>query len=132
MDDYAYATERLPGIKCQMQVNGDLRDTMVLAARKGWALVEYEMPGGTTALRLIRLTNDNIVRFLFERPLKLTRRDYRNLSYYDVTRPWLRSIIKNGLTWKGLPQQKRGRSAPTPQDLLEKIEAKRAKRRSHS
>lgn len=122
--------EQLPGTEFQIWVNGDLRAAIVLAVRKGWALIEYEMPNGTTALRLIRLTDKIVEMFIFERKfIKLTRREYRNLSYYDVTRPWLRSIIKNGLTWKGVPQQKRGRSAPTPQALLEKIEAKRAKRR---
>lgn len=122
--------EQLPGTEFQIWVNGDLRAAIVLAVRKGWALIEYEMPNGTTALRLLRLTDKIVEMFIFERKfIKLARREYRNLSYYDVTRPWLRSIIKNGLTWKGVPQQKRGRSAPTPQELLEKIEAKRAKRR---
>lgn len=122
--------ERLPGTQFQIWINGDLRAAIVLAVRKGWALIEYEMPNGTTALRLLRLTDKIVEMFIFERKfIKLTRREYRNLSYYDVTRPWLRAIIKNGMTWKGVPQQKRGRSAPTPQELLAKIEAKRAKRR---
>lgn len=83
-----------PGDHLQILVNQGWRFADVLAVVGQDHLLEYEMPNGTTALRLQTLDPET------GRVLK-----ERSYSYRDVPTKWLQAIEACGQDWKGQPQQ---------------------------
>jgi hypothetical protein len=86
-----------------LDANQGEREALVLAVRGDKMLVEYEMPAGSTALRLLSVEGNDR-----GRPIP-----YRNVSVV-----WLKAIVEAGQTWTGKPQQAGGKTMPSPADLL--------------
>lgn len=78
-----------PGSVVETFVNQGHRDAVVLAVIGDQALLEYTMPKGTTALRIVTAGAD----------------EYRQVSYRDVPLKWLLAIDAAGQDWEGRPQQ---------------------------
>ena len=91
----------------EVYINQGRRPAFVLAVLDDMALIEYEMPRGTTTLRLIP-TDGNLIAS-------------KNLSYNAVPRRWLKAIVANNLEWVGNPQQVSKNSVPTAKIMLENI-----------
>jgi hypothetical protein len=81
-----------------IHVNRGWREAVVLAVLDGKALLEYEMPNGSTALRVVPQDTDDEMW-------------YRNVSYRSLPKKWLRVLIETD--WKGRPQQSAD-LAPSP------------------
>lgn len=75
-------------------VNQAWREAWVLARLDGKLLVEYTMPRGSTAMRLV--FQDNLGRLCL-----------RNVSYKTIPLRWLKEMVDTGITWEGRPQQTR-------------------------
>ncbi len=94
-----------PGDYITLDVNQGTREGTVLAVLGTKFLVEYEMPNGTTALRVLSMLDD-----LENGPA---------MSYRAVPTKWLRAIVNDGVgDWEGRPQQSGGKSAPKPAEIL--------------
>lgn len=89
-----------------------VHDDFLLAVNQGWreatclavlgddALIEYEMPSGTTALRIVLAADPDGT--------------YINMSYYDLPKKWLREMAAWGICWIGNPQQQTLEQGPPP------------------
>jgi len=80
-----------------MWVNQGWRNATVLMTIDDEALVEYEMPNGSSALRIVPVASDQ--------QGAISPPWYRNLSYKRVPKKWLRKLVETGMTWLGSPQQ---------------------------
>jgi hypothetical protein len=89
---YMCTTVFAPGQRMVFWVNQGSRDARVLAVRGAKMLIEYEMPDGTTALRMLSSQGYG---------------DSTSISYYRVTGPWLQHMQAAGIEWLGRPQQTR-------------------------
>jgi hypothetical protein len=92
-----------PGARLQVLANQGWRDAVVLAVQGPAVLVEYMMPKGTTALRILQPVPGGVA----ERPI----------GYNDLPTKWLQAIVDAGQDWEGNPQQ--GHVLPTAADVLE-------------
>lgn len=78
--------------------NQGMREAFVLAMETGLALVEYEMPAGTTALNVIPVDENGY----------MEPRDgstYYAVSYRSVPKHWLKAMIEAGTEWMGYGQR---------------------------
>lgn len=73
------------------------REAEVLAIRPGLALIEYEMPNGTTALNVVAITEDE--KLISEGCI------YHAVSYRKVPKYWLKAMIAAELEWAGYGQR---------------------------
>jgi hypothetical protein len=80
----------MPGEIMGLYVNQGIRVAECLAELDGQYLFEYEMPNGTTALRLWS---------------GKFRWGWRRISYFDLPQKWIDKLIKDEITWIGTPQQ---------------------------
>lgn len=79
------------------------RDGTVLAVDGIEALIEYEMPNGTSALNVISLGD----------------KPYRAVAYTSLPKKWQRLLVANEAEWIGRPQQSgRNRQLPQPAELF--------------
>jgi hypothetical protein len=69
--------------------NQGLREGWVLAVIGNDVLVEYTMPKGTTALRIVKTSG---------------LAGFQNVSYRNVPRKWLEAIVAAGSVWEGKAQ----------------------------
>ena len=96
-------TTFLPGGSLLVHANQGMRRATILAIRDNSLLVEYTMPAGTTALRLIDLTAPaNAVGW------------GRRIPYRDLSVPWLQAVVEAGQEWTGTPQQHSFPPMPVP------------------
>lgn len=79
------------GENITIHANQGERDAAVLAVLGDEALIEYEMPGGTTALRVVSAHDPDLI--------------LRRYAYTDVPLRWLRAMLEVGSDWTGMPQQ---------------------------
>ena len=82
-----------PGTLFEFWVNQGFRTAVVLACLDGETLIEYEMPNGSTGLRILG-------------PYK-----NKTVSHRKVSTKWLKEMILTGENWGGVPQ---GNRAPIP------------------
>lgn len=87
------------GQRFRVYCNQGMRDAEVLAIAGKKALLEYQMPKGTTALRIVSAENIN--------------GKHRNCSYNSVPLAFLRDMIEHGTEWEGNPQKSFGQSLET-------------------
>lgn len=74
-----------------LEVNQGIREAEVLAVIGDEALIEYQMPNGSTSLRIVnRLAPDERV--------------YKNASYKSLPKKWRRAMDQAGSSWIGQPQ----------------------------
>lgn len=97
----------------QIWVNQGWRQATVLAILDDEALIEYEMPNGSTSLRIVPLKSD-----LNGAIEMATHRAWRNVSYWRVPLKWLRRMVETNDMWIGSPQQADGVWVPAPAELL--------------
>lgn len=93
-----------PGASLLVSSNHGMRPATVLAMLGHDALVEYRMPGGTTALRKIdfdKVTNEG--------------GKGKAIPYLQVSAKWLQAITDAGQHWIGHPQQRRKSPPSVPQ-----------------
>lgn len=83
-------------------VNHGERVTTVLAVFHPEALVEIEMPGGTTMLRTVPSDPD-----LHKAPGR-----YKNQNYHKLTKRWLVLMAKDDTRWIANPQGKKVTQTP--------------------
>lgn len=87
------------------------RPAMVLAVLGDQALVEYQMPKGTTALRILASDDDG---------------DGRTVSYTKLSLDWLKAIVDADTNWIGRPQQSGHRILASPRiELARRLKAKK-------
>ena len=91
-------------------INQGERDGYLLAVLDGVALYEYEMPRGSTALRMVNEIGEE-----------------KTVAYRRLPLRWLRHLVAEGVGWNGTPQQngkiRQGREfvprpVPQPAELL--------------
>lgn len=99
----------LPGQSFTVTVNQGERDALVLAASGYERLVEYAMPRGSTALRIIDVRRN-------------PRRD-RAISYNHLPLRWLETVVAAGQVWIGRPQGSGKHPLPAPATMLERRRA---------
>ena len=78
------------GQRFTLWANQGERTASVLAFLGEEALIEYSMPRGTSALRIVNR----------DEPA-----GGRNMSYFQVPVKWLREMVETGVEWIGCPQQ---------------------------
>lgn len=100
--DVFYSWE--PGDSFTVHVNQGEREARVLGVDGDEAIIEYEMPKGTTALRLINRHDP-------------TAHPGPNIHYRRCPARWLKAIVAAGKGWKGQSQQGQ-RYVPDPEDML--------------
>lgn len=88
LEEFAVPFRWKPNDHLRVDVNQGARDAYVLAVIGNEALIEYEMPAGTTALWVIKADRAE--------PHKI-----RNVSYKSCPRKWLDAIEEAGLQWEG-------------------------------
>jgi hypothetical protein len=71
----------LPGDRCIISINQGERDATVLAAIGDKRLLEYEMPNGTSALKIVDLINHTKT---------------VSVSYRAISVQWLTAIVEHG------------------------------------
>lgn len=98
----------------QIWVNQGWRHATVLAILDDEALIEYEMPNGSSSLRIVPLKSDLDGAIEMQHGM----RAWRNVSYWCVPLKWLRRMVETGETWIGAPQQSDGVWVPSPAELL--------------
>jgi len=81
-----------PNDTITLYVNQGRREAVVLAIIGQKALIEYEMPKGSTALRFVNVAGTG---------------NQQGVSYFDLPTKWLEAIVANGLEWIGRPQKRR-------------------------
>jgi hypothetical protein len=86
-----------PGQLVYVEANQGTREALVLAVLGDEALLEYEMPKGTTALRLVAAIPGQALKGAGGRP-------YLKVSYAAVPGRWLQAIASQGQRWIGKPQ----------------------------
>jgi hypothetical protein len=91
----------------KLLVNQGWRPAWVLARLGDEALIEYVMPNGTSALRIVSAAGA-----LAEDWVALRHWEYRSISYHALPRKWLRELVHTGERWEGLPQQTRMPGTP--------------------
>ena len=96
-------------------VNQGWRLSTVLATIGDEALLEYEMPNGSTALRIVPRS--------VEHPINLRPQEYRNVSYRKLSRKWLKVMVDCQMDWIGMPQQT-SEIMPFPAEMLMRTEPK--------
>jgi hypothetical protein len=96
-------TTFLPGGSLLVHANHGKRRATILAIRGKHILTEYTMPGGTTALRIIDLSESGNTAGWGQR-----------IPYADLSVPWLQAVVDAGQEWVGTPQQHRLRARPVP------------------
>lgn len=94
-----------PGTHLQVYANQGWREARVLAALGDERLVEYEMPKGTTALRIYKLEVDRSTLTGTYLPFARADSHYTNVSYNRLPNKWLKAIVDAGQSWLGQPQQ---------------------------
>lgn len=91
IDEFAQEFKWEPRDQLVVDVNQGKREAYVLAVIGDEALIEYEMPGGTTALWVIHAGRPH-------------PRRIRNVSYKSCTKKWLKAIEEAGTIWEGQGQ----------------------------
>lgn len=86
-----FYTELEVGDMYEAWINQGYRPCTVLAVLDNQALVEYQMPKGTSALFLVTMDNSNT----------------RGISYFSLPERWVKAILEAGSDWIGRPQQSR-------------------------
>jgi hypothetical protein len=91
-----------PGEMTTLRINHGDRPARCLAIRHGRILLEYEMPGGSTALQILTPT----VGQLIANDTITTTRLYgiHSVGYYDLSTRWLRAIAEAEQEWIGHPR----------------------------
>jgi hypothetical protein len=84
----------------QLEVNQGFRPAHVLAIIGDEVLVEYEMPRGSTALRIIQNGDDAMDEDGYS-----SGQTYKNVSYDRLPLRWLEALVSSGTGWIGWPQQ---------------------------
>jgi len=92
--------EVVVGLAYQLWVNQGWREAAVLAILDKEALLEYQMPNGSTSLRIVPKCSD-----LNGTIETATCKAWRSVSYWRVPRKWLRELAETGEPWIGTPQQ---------------------------
>ena len=92
LDEFVKEFHWEPGDWLDVDVNQGMREAMVIAVDGDEALIEYEMPAGTSALWVIDRHN----------PVgwKL-----RGMSYCNITQRWKRAIVEGGKELLANPQK---------------------------
>src|SRR5512142_1522686 len=85
-------------------VNQQWRETYVLATHGNQALLEYEMPNGTSALRVV--------------PINQPDAHGKSVSYHSVPTYWLEEMVKEDIEWLGRPQRNGRREVAKPTEML--------------
>lgn len=104
------ALEQLPqaGKQVAVYANRGMRLATVLAVRGSQALVEYRMPGGTSALRIVDFPLTNNWGWCGQ-----------TVPYTLLSLPWLFEIVAAHQQWHGCPQRHGGtRPVPPVETLL--------------
>lgn len=99
-------TPFLPGGTILVRANHGQRRATILAIRGTYMLIEYAMPKGSTALRIIDLSAS-----------ANTAGWGRRIPYADLSVPWLQAVVDAGQAWTGTPQQHRLLARPVPDPL---------------
>ena len=92
------------GENLTIEVNQGAREASVLAVIGDEALIEYDMPRGSTALRVVSAHDPDLV--------------IRRYSYAAVPLRWLRAMLDVGSDWTGRPQQQGNHITPSARALL--------------
>jgi len=74
-----------------VDANQAWREGEVLATIKDEALIEYQMPNGSSTMWVVKRVP----------PYQRTR----NISYYNVPKKWLKELVDTSVDWIGCPQQ---------------------------
>jgi len=82
--------ELAPGESLEIFANQGQREATVIAAIGDERLIEYEMPKGSTALRIINVNDPD--------------GHYKTVSYRAVPRVWLEATVAAGIGWQGRQQ----------------------------
>jgi hypothetical protein len=92
----------IPGDVTTLRINHGDRPARVLAIRDECLLVEYQMPGGSTALQILTPTVGQLV----ANGTITTTRLYgtHSVGYYDLSTRWLRAIAEAEQEWIGHPR----------------------------
>ena len=98
--------ELTPGKVIEVYANQGMRPATILAIHEDDALVEYEMPNGTSVLRIVPRK--------FEDPYCGKR-----VAHMGVPTYWLEIMVAEEAEWIGNPQQRGGVKVPQPKELLE-------------
>ncbi len=99
-----------PGYTFKLWVNHAERPAHVLAILGREALIEYNMPKGTTSLKLIEIRNGQIAE------------GGKTIPYKRVPNRWLKAIVDGGYDWEGTPQGKKGEDfilMPSAEEMLQ-------------
>jgi hypothetical protein len=96
-------THFMPGDTTLVHANRGQRRATILATRGTSVLIEYTMPQGSSALRIIDLSEPGN-----------TAGWGRRVPYADLSVPWLRAVVEAGQPWTGTPQQHRASAWPVP------------------
>jgi hypothetical protein len=108
MSSQTIKTKRVPlevGDWIKVYANQGMRDAQVLAINGTQALVEYHMPSGTTALRIIAADG--------------TSGWGQKVSYFNVPYSWLFTLLYSGMEWTCNPQQLYDKKPITIQEAWE-------------
>jgi hypothetical protein len=97
-----------PNDAIDMFVNQGWREGTVLAVRGREALVEYQMPKGTTSLTVIELNGDG----------DPVQTNGKSVSYRGLSLSWLQAIVDGAGDWVGRPQQAGRQVLPNPGAML--------------
>lgn len=97
----------------RMEINHGMRDAIVLAAIGDERLVEYEMPAGSSALRIVHI-HDGI--------------PDKNCGYLRLPLRWLRALVEAESEWIGIPQGNNFEAVPQPAVLLHRRENEKSGR----
>lgn len=111
--------ELAPGESLEIYANQGQREATVIAAIGDERLIEYEMPKGSTALRIINVNDPD--------------GHYKTVSYRAVPRVWLEAIVAAGIGWQGRQQGNKRmdkgnaiyRVEKSPEALLEEMNQRR-------
>jgi hypothetical protein len=98
-----------PGYTFKLWVNQGERSAHVLAILGQEALVEYNMPAGTTSLKVVEIRNGQI------------GVGGKTIPYKNVPIRWLKAICDGGRDWEGTPQGKNGEDfilMPSAEEML--------------
>lgn len=92
----------------EININQGFRDAEILAVIGHEALIEYHMPKGSTALRVIDRRDPYETEYTppWERG---------SISYFRLPKKWSKAMMEAGTHWYGLPQQHDDAKGPVPE-----------------
>jgi hypothetical protein len=85
----------LPEESVEIYVNQNTREGYVLAVVKDEALIEYEMPNGTTALRIVPRDNPDAY-------------PYKRANYLTLSAKWIKAMSNQGTLIHMIANPQRG------------------------